>query len=80
MLVQKGYQIIGPALGEGAIVYDRLNAPDDLPVGWTAVQDGGVYQLKKRDDKALFGYVVGPHSSTLMEKILIPIGIAFVAG
>lgn len=69
MLVQKGYQIIGPTLGEGALVYDRLNTPDDLPVGWTDVQDGGAYQLKKRDDKALFGYVVGPHS---WKKYLFP--------
>jgi formate hydrogenlyase subunit 6/NADH:ubiquinone oxidoreductase subunit I len=69
MLVQKGYQIIGPTLGEGAIVYDRLNSPDDLPSGWTDVQDGGTYRLKKRDDQALFGYVVGPHS---WKKYLFP--------
>ncbi|HXZ03338.1 MAG TPA: 4Fe-4S dicluster domain-containing protein, partial [Ktedonobacteraceae bacterium] len=32
-------------------------------------QDGGTYRLKKRSDKALFGYVVGPHS---WKKFLFP--------
>ena len=35
---------------------------DDLPRGWTDEQDGGHYRLKRRDDDALFGYAVGPHS------------------
>jgi formate hydrogenlyase subunit 6/NADH:ubiquinone oxidoreductase subunit I len=43
-------------------VYDALESAADLPVGWTDEQEGGTYRLKKRDDQALFGYVVGPHS------------------
>jgi sulfhydrogenase subunit beta (sulfur reductase) len=31
-------------------------------VGWTDEQNGRTYRLKKREDEALFGYVVGPHS------------------
>ncbi|MBT8213051.1 MAG: 4Fe-4S dicluster domain-containing protein, partial [Acidimicrobiia bacterium] len=34
----------------------------DLPVGWTEVQEGGTYRLTRREDDALFGYAVGPHS------------------
>ena len=34
----------------------------DLPIGWTDEQDGGHYRLRRRDDEALFGYAVGPHS------------------
>ena len=30
--------------------------------GWTDEQDGGHYRLRRRDDEALFGYAVGPHS------------------
>ena len=30
--------------------------------GWTDEQDGGHYRLARRDDEALFGYAVGPHS------------------
>ncbi len=31
-------------------------------MGWTDEQDGGHYRLRRRDDEALFGYAVGPHS------------------
>lgn len=46
-LIQKGYRIVGPTVGEGAIVYNELNSIADLPVGWTDEQDGGTYRLKK---------------------------------
>jgi hypothetical protein len=58
----QGYQIVGPSLCDGAIVYDRISALADLPVGWTDHQNGGVYRLRRRGDMALFGYAVGPHS------------------
>jgi formate hydrogenlyase subunit 6/NADH:ubiquinone oxidoreductase subunit I len=61
-LVERGYRLVGPTIRDGAIVYDQLRAVTDLPIGWTDEQDGGVYRLKKRDDQAIFGYVVGPHS------------------
>ena len=69
VLRKRGYQVIGPTLGEGAIVYSDLNSTANLPIGWTDEQDGGTYRLKKRNDQALFGYTVG---STLMEKYLLP--------
>ncbi len=62
VLSQRGYRLVGPTVREGAIVYDEIASPADLPVGWTDVQDGGTYRLRKRNDQALFGYVVGPHS------------------
>ncbi|MFN3532907.1 MAG: 4Fe-4S dicluster domain-containing protein [Candidatus Brocadia sp.] len=68
-LIQKGYLVVGPTVGEGAIVYNELNSVADLPIGWTDEQDGGVYRLKKRDDQAFFGYVAGPHS---WKKFLLP--------
>lgn len=61
-LRQRGYQAVGPTVREGAIVYDQIASVEDLPIGWTDEQDGGTYRLKKRNDQALFGYVVGPHS------------------
>jgi len=61
-LQSRGYKVLGPALREGAIVYDELTSVDDLPVGWTDKQDGGTYRLERRQDDALFGYNVGPHS------------------
>src|SRR5271167_2961711 len=68
-LVRRGYKVLGPTLREGAIVYDEVTSTSDLPAGWTDEQDGGTYRLKKRDDEALFGYVVGPHS---WKKFLFP--------
>lgn len=57
-----GYTVIGPALGDGAIIYEELTSAADLPQGWTDEQDAGRYRLRRRDDAALFGYVVGPDS------------------
>src|SRR5574337_1322881 len=68
-LKRQGYQLVGPTVKEGVIVYDKLNATSDLPVGWTDEQEAAHYRLKKRDDSALFGYVVGPHS---WKKFLFP--------
>ncbi|QDV51943.1 4Fe-4S dicluster domain-containing protein [Gimesia fumaroli] len=56
------YEVIGPIIDQGAITYDRLTSVNDLPRGWTDVQEPGKYRLQERDDDALFGYVVGPHS------------------
>lgn len=61
-LRERQYQIIGPTLGEGAIVYETITSTQELPGGWTDEQDGGSYRLKRRDDEALFGYVIGPQS------------------
>lgn len=68
-LQKRGYRLIGPLARDGAIVYDELSAVADLPAGWTDEQEGGRYRLQKRDDDALFGYVVGPHS---WKKFLFP--------
>ncbi|HUJ86101.1 MAG TPA: 4Fe-4S dicluster domain-containing protein [Burkholderiales bacterium] len=57
-----GYQTVGPVARDGAIVYDSLERVEELPAGWTDRQDGGSYRLERRDDQALFGYAVGPHS------------------
>ena len=68
-LADSGYQVIGPAVSEEAIVYQPLISIDDLPAGWTDQQQGGRYRLRRRKDGALFGYVVGPHS---WKKFLYP--------
>jgi ferredoxin len=61
-LVRKGYEVIGPRLRDGAIVYDKVESVQDLPAGWTDEQEPGRYRLKRREDDALFGYAVGPQS------------------
>jgi sulfhydrogenase subunit beta (sulfur reductase) len=61
-LKTQGYEIVGPTVRDGAIVYDTLASIHDLPRGVSDEQRGGRYRLGRRDDDALFGYVVGPHS------------------
>lgn len=58
----RGYRVLGPTLRDGAIIYDDVASLEDLPAGLTDEQNGGLYRIKKRDDAALFGYAVGPHS------------------
>jgi sulfhydrogenase subunit beta (sulfur reductase) len=62
VLRQRGFTVVGPTVRDQAIVYDELSSSDDLPAGWTDEQDGGTYRLVRRQDEALFGYVVGPRS------------------
>ncbi|MZH02722.1 MAG: sulfite reductase subunit A [Nitrospinae bacterium] len=61
-LIDMGYQVVGPTIRDGAIIYGDIHSIDNLPAGWTDEQEGGTYRLKKRSDNALFGYVLGPHS------------------
>jgi len=68
-LVRRGFTVVGPTVRNRAIVYERLESPNDLPVGWTDEQDGGSYRLKKRNDGSYFGYVVGPQT---WKKFLFP--------
>jgi ferredoxin len=68
-LRERGYTLVGPRVRDQAIVYDAIDTTDDLPIGLCDEQDGGRYRLKPRDDEALFGYVVGPHS---WKKYLFP--------
>ena len=61
-LQRRQFRILGPTMRENAIVYDAISSSADLPEGWTEQQTGGSYRLQRRDDAALFGYAVGPHS------------------
>ncbi|MFY9916625.1 MAG: 4Fe-4S dicluster domain-containing protein [Nocardioidaceae bacterium] len=58
----RGFTVVGPQVRDAAIVHDEIAGVADLPAGWTDFQDGGTYRLSRRDDEALFGFAVGPHS------------------
>ncbi len=59
----RGYRVVGPLVDQAG---DRLRRPrrraDDLPVGWTDVQDAATYRLERRDDEAASATPSGPHS------------------
>ena len=61
-LLHRGYEVVGPLVRDGVIVYDRIGSPEELPVGWTDEQRPGYYRLSQRADQAFFGYAVGPQS------------------
>jgi sulfhydrogenase subunit beta (sulfur reductase) len=69
LLASQGFEVIGPQVDQGAIVYGPIRNVADLPAGWTDRQEPGLYRLEPRDDDRLFGYVVGPHS---WKKYLFP--------
>ena len=71
VLLHRNYLVVGPTIRDNAIVYDELESVDDLPKGWTDRQDAGRYRIEKRNDDALFGYVVPQHS---FKKYLHPTG------
>jgi len=61
-LQDEGFKVIGPTVGESAIVYDEVASTGDLPEGRGDIQDGGKYRLTAREDEALFGYNLGQSS------------------
>lgn len=62
ILRDHGYCVIGPTIRDNSIIYDTLESVDNLPIGYTDIQESGVYRLQRRMDDALFGYTVGPQS------------------
>ncbi len=69
LLQGDGFEVVGPRLDQGAIVYGPLRCADDLPIGWADHQAPGSYRLENRGDGTYFGYAVGPHS---WKKYLFP--------
>ena len=69
ILQKQKFKTIAPVVKDETILYDEIQSIDELPIGLTDVHKAGSYTLKKRKDKALFGYNVGPHSC---KKFLFP--------
>ena len=61
-LAGRGYQVMGPTLLDGQLIYGKIGKVTDLPIGWTAIQEGGTFRLEPRQDEAFFGFAVGQQS------------------
>ncbi|HYL34393.1 MAG TPA: 4Fe-4S dicluster domain-containing protein [Bryobacteraceae bacterium] len=59
---RRGYEVIGPQVKDGAILYGPIQGIDALPIGWTSEQEPASYRLKRRSDAAMFQYATGPNS------------------
>ena len=58
---RRGFRLVGRQEGRRDLL--RRHRLGGRPAGrWTDVQDAASYRLARRDDDALFGYNVGPHS------------------
>jgi sulfhydrogenase subunit beta (sulfur reductase) len=49
VLQARGFEVIGPVVRDGAIVYDHIESASELPAGWTDRQTPGTYRLIKQD-------------------------------
>ncbi|NIR48220.1 sulfite reductase subunit A [candidate division KSB1 bacterium] len=68
-VLKADYEVIGPTVREGAVIYEEISGMEELPTSWGDEHEGGKYRLHKRQDKAVFGFVVGPQS---WKKFLFP--------
>jgi hypothetical protein len=68
-LTNKGYELVGPTVRRGVILYDQITSVDDLPVGYQDQQERGRYRLEKLNNQQLFGFNLSP---TSWKKFLYP--------
>jgi sulfhydrogenase subunit beta (sulfur reductase) len=47
-LVAQDFEVVGPTVRDGAIVYDRIARITDMPVGWTDRQEPRTIPLCRR--------------------------------
>lgn len=69
VLIEHGYDVIGPTVQDQVIVYDSISSVADLPVGKTDRTERGVYRLGEGHPQKLFDYNLGPQS---WKKYLFP--------
>jgi sulfhydrogenase subunit beta (sulfur reductase) len=62
LLGQRGYEVIGPTVRDGAIVMERVEGIDDLPRGIREAQAPGHYVLEGTNGGRLFAWAHGPDS------------------
>ncbi|MES9980844.1 MAG: 4Fe-4S dicluster domain-containing protein [Candidatus Thiodiazotropha sp. 6PLUC3] len=60
VLQQSGYQILGPAVEEGAIQFKQIENADQLVTGLTNLQKPGHYRLQQTESQRLFDWNHGP--------------------
>ncbi|MEZ5151075.1 4Fe-4S dicluster domain-containing protein [Rhodococcus zopfii] len=58
----RGYRVVGPTVGDTAIILGELDSGADLPAGWGVQTGPGLYRLHRRDDDAVFAHSSGPQS------------------
>ncbi|MFD2417077.1 4Fe-4S dicluster domain-containing protein [Amycolatopsis pigmentata] len=62
ILADCGYLVIGPTVRDNAIVLDEVDSVRRLPAGWAVDTEPGRYELRRRNDRAMFANSAGPQS------------------
>jgi len=50
--------ILGPAVSDGAVIYDEVASPAELPTGWESDTEPGSYRLRETGSSRAFDYVL----------------------
>ncbi|MBP0047423.1 4Fe-4S dicluster domain-containing protein [Marinobacterium sp. AK62] len=61
-LQQRGYEVIGPGVQDGAIVFHPLTQVDSLPQGIEQTQQPGHYRLHQTESARYFSWANGPQA------------------
>ncbi len=69
VLQQAGYEVIGPRVRDGAIVYDPIDDASQLPTGWNDTQAPALYRLEPDSHGRQFFFNASPDS---WKKYLYP--------
>ena len=59
LLTEQGYQVTGPKVRDGAIVYDEITSTKQLPQGYRDEQSPGSYRLEKTSITNFFAWANG---------------------
>lgn len=81
VLANSGYEVLGPQVRDGAIVYATLDSVDDLPRGIETVQSPGKYRLLETSSSRYFNWANGPGAvKPVLYKARQPLWTAEQAG
>lgn len=62
-ILLESYDVVGPKIGAGEIVLDRIESPDELASGYKDIQTPGIYRLERAEGGGtIFTYVNGHES------------------
>jgi len=62
VLIDRGYEVVGPTVRDQAITLAPVSGIADLPGGWGVTTGPGHYRLHRRTDGARFSHSAGPQS------------------
>lgn len=62
LLINQGYDVVGPQVKDSAIVYDKLDSSEQFPIGIQDDQTPGSYSLLKIDNSRWFSWANGPQA------------------